>query len=126
MRGVLSFEKIVVDPSVGMEVAQNGKWIASNQPFTADEFREILKLPLSTEDRRFVEWFQERRNKATTPTEWMKKGFAEHGRLASINRICRANGLMLGIRAVTRMAYKGYPSWPDEPHKFFVLKTREV
>ena len=116
----ISFEKVVVDPLVQAELKRTPKWVVSDQLFTDEEFEEILKIPLSSADRQFVEWSRTRRNKPVTPTKWMENGFAEHGRIVSINRICREHGLMLGIRPVTR-----YSSWPDALHKFFILKEKE-
>ncbi len=114
----VSFEDVPVDPLVHIDVASRVRWVASDQPFTDKEFRELLTLPLSSHDREFVDFFRTRKNKPLTINGITEAGFAEKGRMASINAICRRNGLMLGFRQLPGR----HPSWLETPHRFFVLQ----
>lgn len=99
--------------------------IKTGEPFEDEHFEAILELPLSAYDREFVEFFRKNRNKPHTAYQLVEAGFAEKGRFASVNRVCRDHGLWLGVRQVNQSSWRQGLLWDRVYHAFFVLKPAQ-
>jgi len=120
----IHFEPIPDEVEVILQVEKNRdiKLVKSDEPFEEEHFEALLELPLSGLDREFVEFFQKSGNKPMTPIQWTTLGFAEKGRMDSINKMCKMHGLY--IRFSTN-GKRHSEMWPDYEHQFYVMKERE-
>jgi hypothetical protein len=96
--------------------------VKSSEPFKDKHFAAILDLQLSGYDREFVEFFRRNGNRPYTAYQLVDEGFAEKGRFASINRVCRDNGLWFGIRQVNSSSWRNGLFWDRVYHAFFLLQ----
>ena len=115
------YRKLPVWAQVEASVVQESstKLRTSSVLFTDEHFQAILELPLSQKDREFVEFFRRRKNNPMTPTEWTKEGFAEKGRMDSINKFCIEHKLWIRFRTC---GHTKNENWPDWKHAFFVME----
>lgn len=97
--------------------------VQSTEPVSDEHFEALLGSPLRQTEKRFVTFFQKRRNVPTSPFQWMKVGFPKMTYVKAINSLCRRK--RLGICFAETGEYdEGNDGSPDGMnYKFYLLES---
>ncbi len=91
--------------------------IPAGTPFLEEHFEALLDLPLGRHLRKFVEFFLKRKNRPTTPEQWLAVGFTKKDELAAINHLCAVHGLWIRLWITTPGKI-----WPKNGFQFVVMQ----
>jgi len=110
----------VPEPMVSMKT-RTKKLKVSDRPFTDVEFDQILALPLSDLERRFVLMMQKRQNRPITQSEMTKAGF-HFNFYKRVGNACTDRGLWWAKMRMLPESKNRSVNWEDRKYQFVILE----